>query len=139
MRLIFFLAGSGKPREVQVSLLHNPSHLEAVNPVSLGKTKAKQDDLGSQEKVLNVQLHGDAAHAGQGIIYESLAIGKMPKYSVGGSIHVIVNNQIGKINKTVFIFEDGLSNRTFRIYMERSIVNGIFKFNIRSVQLWNIP
>ena len=90
-----FLAGSGKPHEVQVSLLHNPSHLEAINPVSLGKTKAKQDDLGSQDKVLNIQLHGDAAHAGQGVIYESLAIGKMPKYSVGGSIHIIVNNQIG--------------------------------------------
>lgn len=78
-----------------VTILNNPSHLEAANPVSLGKTRAKQDDYGSFDSVLNVQLHGDAAHSGQGVVYESLTVGKVPKFDVGGTIHMVVNNQIG--------------------------------------------
>ena len=111
-----------------MTLLHNPSHLEAVNPVSLGKTKAKQDDLASQEKVLNVQLHGDAAHAGQGIIYESLAIGKMPKYSVGGSIHIIVNNQIGNNYK-----------RIRKLIKSKNYQYFIFSSKECSSLEWNVP
>jgi 2-oxoglutarate dehydrogenase E1 component len=69
-----------------VSLLHNPSHLEAVNPVALGKTKAKQDDYPQKEgveKVLSLQLHGDSAYAGQGIVPESLQMAYLTEFSVG--------------------------------------------------------
>jgi len=82
-----------------VSLLHNPSHLEAVNPVALGKAKAKQDDYPSHaegvEKVLSLQLHGDSAYAGQGIVPESLQMAYLNEFSVGGTVHMIVNNQLG--------------------------------------------
>lgn len=61
----------------------------------MGKVRAKQDDYSSFDKVLNVQLHGDAAHAGQGVVYESLTLGKVPKYDIKGTIHMVVNNQIG--------------------------------------------
>ncbi|KAJ3394106.1 hypothetical protein HDU84_000134 [Entophlyctis sp. JEL0112] len=94
---------------VHVSLLHNPSHLEAINPVTAGKTRAKQFDLlkamvGNSEsssmcdigdKALCVQLHGDSAFAGQGVVMETLALSNLPHYTCGGSIHLIVNNQIG--------------------------------------------
>ncbi|KAL4472230.1 hypothetical protein ABPG72_013863 [Tetrahymena utriculariae] len=87
--------GTGcKERPINVSLLHNPSHLEAVNPVSMGKARAKMDEKNKAE-VLNIQLHGDAAFSAQGVVYESFALGKVPKFSVGGTIHMIVNNQIG--------------------------------------------
>ncbi len=75
-----------------MSLLHNPSHLEAINPVSLGKARAKQDDVNSSKSVLNVQVHGDSAFAAQGIVYESLVLSKVAKYSVQGSVHIVVNN-----------------------------------------------
>ena len=61
----------------------------------MGKTRAKQDDYNSFEKVLNVQLHGDAAHSGQGVVYETITLGKVPKYDIHGTIHMVVNNQIG--------------------------------------------
>lgn len=76
-------------------MLHNPSHLEAVNPVSMGKTKAKQDAQKDLNNIFNVQLHGDAAFSGQGVIYESLAISKTPAFNIGGTVHVICNNQVG--------------------------------------------
>lgn len=61
----------------------------------MGKTRAKQDDYSSFDKVLNIQLHGDAAHTGQGVVYESLALSKVDKYTVKGTVHMVVNNQIG--------------------------------------------
>jgi 2-oxoglutarate dehydrogenase E1 component len=82
---------------VHLSLLPNPSHLEAVNPVVLGKARATQvaigDDEGSQ--VLPVLLHGDAAFAGQGIVAEILSFSGLPGYGTGGTIHFIINNQVG--------------------------------------------
>lgn len=81
-----------------VSLAFNPSHLEAVNPVVLGMTRAKQrqrKDTGERKKVLPVIIHGDAAFAGQGVVSETLQLSKLKGYTVGGSIHVIVNNQVG--------------------------------------------
>lgn len=89
--------------QVNVSLLHNPSHLEAINPVAAGKVRAKQMDLlessssGCEigDKALCVQLHGDAAFSGQGVVTETLSLANLPHYSCGGSIHVIVNNQVG--------------------------------------------
>ncbi|MBI1401996.1 MAG: 2-oxoglutarate dehydrogenase E1 component [Porphyrobacter sp.] len=83
---------------VHMSLVPNPSHLEAVNPVVLGKTRAQQairDDLAKKEQVLPVLIHGDAAFAGQGVVWESLSLSGVPGYDTGGCIHFIINNQIG--------------------------------------------
>ncbi|MFO6447665.1 2-oxoglutarate dehydrogenase E1 component [Erythrobacter sp. NE805] len=83
---------------VHMSLVPNPSHLEAVNPVVLGKTRAQQairDDLKKKDQVLPVLIHGDAAFAGQGVVWESLSLSGVPGYDTGGCIHFIINNQIG--------------------------------------------
>ncbi|KNE63048.1 oxoglutarate dehydrogenase (succinyl-transferring), E1 component [Allomyces macrogynus ATCC 38327] len=86
---------SGK--RVHLSLVANPSHLEAVNPVVEGKTRAIQFYAGDNErsKAMPVLLHGDAAFAGQGIVYETLGFADLPQYATGGTVHIIVNNQIG--------------------------------------------
>ncbi len=86
--------------KVHMSLVPNPSHLEAVNPVVLGKVRANQtirDDLGkgNHTQVLPVLLHGDAAFAGQGIVWECLGFSGIRGYNTGGCIHFIVNNQVG--------------------------------------------
>ena len=83
---------------VHLSLTANPSHLEAVNPVVLGKARAKGDQLGDtpeRTKVLPILLHGDAAFAGQGIVAECLQLSGIRGHRTGGTIHIIVNNQIG--------------------------------------------
>lgn len=82
---------------IHLSLTANPSHLEAVNPVVLGKVRAKQAQKkdSSRRQVCPVLLHGDAAFAGQGIVPESLAMSGLTGYNAGGCIHFIVNNQIG--------------------------------------------
>ncbi len=83
---------------VHMSLVPNPSHLEAVNPVVLGKVRAQQvhrDDLDKHEQVLPVLIHGDAAFAGQGIVWECLGFSGVRGYNTGGCIHFVVNNQIG--------------------------------------------
>lgn len=86
-------------RKVHLSLVANPSHLECVNPVVLGKARAKQYYCGNKEddtrNVVPILLHGDAAFAGQGVVYESMQLESVPDFNVGGTIHVIVNNQIG--------------------------------------------
>ncbi len=82
---------------VHISLTDNPSHLEAVNPVVLGQVRAKQffhKDL-ERKKVIPVLMHGDAAFAGQGIVAECFAMSGLPGHNIGGTIHIIVNNQIG--------------------------------------------
>jgi len=82
---------------VHVSLTDNPSHLEAVNPVVLGQTRAKQFFHGDKErkKVIPILIHGDAAFAGQGIVAECFAMSGLPGHNTGGTIHFIINNQIG--------------------------------------------
>ncbi|KIT17614.1 2-oxoglutarate dehydrogenase E1 component [Jannaschia aquimarina] len=82
---------------VHLSLTANPSHLEAVNPVVLGKVRAKQDQLDDTErtKVTGVLLHGDAAFAGQGVVAECFALSGVRGHRTGGTIHLVVNNQIG--------------------------------------------
>ena len=83
---------------VHLSLTANPSHLEAVNPVVLGKVRAKQDQLSDQAHrgaVLPILLHGDAAFAGQGIVAECFQLSGIRGHRTGGCIHVVVNNQIG--------------------------------------------
>ncbi|KAI4143082.1 MAG: hypothetical protein LQ340_007120 [Diploschistes diacapsis] len=87
---------SGK--RVQLSLVANPSHLEAEDPVVLGKTRAIQhynNDEKDFTTAMSVLLHGDAAFAAQGIVYESMGFHSLPAYSTGGTIHLVVNNQIG--------------------------------------------
>ena len=82
---------------VHISLTDNPSHLEAVNPVVLGQVRAKQffhKDI-KRKKVIPVLMHGDAAFAGQGIVAECFAMSGLPGHNIGGTIHIIVNNQIG--------------------------------------------
>jgi 2-oxoglutarate dehydrogenase E1 component len=83
--------------KVHLSLLPNPSHLEAVDPVVLGKARAIMTLKGDKhgKKVLPVLLHGDAAFAGQGIVAECLAFSGLPGYGTGGTIHFIINNQVG--------------------------------------------
>ncbi|GAB5375081.1 MAG: 2-oxoglutarate dehydrogenase E1 component [Acuticoccus sp.] len=82
---------------VHLSLTANPSHLEIVDPVVLGKVRAKQDQLGDTERtqVLPLLLHGDAAFAGQGVVAECFGLSGLRGHRTGGSIHVIINNQIG--------------------------------------------
>jgi len=84
--------------KVHMSLVPNPSHLETVDPVVLGKVRAQQvfrDDLGKHVQVVPVLIHGDAAFAGQGIVWECLGFSGVRGYNTGGCIHFIVNNQIG--------------------------------------------
>ncbi|KAA0177736.1 hypothetical protein FNF27_00908 [Cafeteria roenbergensis] len=97
----------------RVSMLHNPSHLEAVNPVAMGKTRAKRDGAGSASKwatpaaataqsgpgagsadAMCLLVHGDGAFSGQGVVWESLAMATLPGFNVGGTVHVVVNNQV---------------------------------------------
>jgi len=82
---------------VHVSLTDNPSHLEAVDPVVLGQTRAKQffHKDSKRNKVIPILIHGDAAFAGQGIVAECFAMSGLPGHNTGGTIHIIVNNQIG--------------------------------------------
>jgi 2-oxoglutarate dehydrogenase E1 component len=91
---IFRAAGG---REVEIHLVSNPSHLEAVDPVVMGRTRAKQMRRGEngRAKVLAITMHGDAAFAGQGICAETLNMADLPGYTVGGGINIIVNNLIG--------------------------------------------
>ncbi|KAA2214572.1 2-oxoglutarate dehydrogenase E1 component [Teichococcus oryzae] len=85
-------------RQVHLSLQPNPSHLEVVDPVVAGKVRARQDmagDTKGRRSVMGILLHGDAAFAGQGVVYETLAMSQLIGYRTGGTVHVIVNNQIG--------------------------------------------
>ncbi|XP_056273665.1 2-oxoadipate dehydrogenase complex component E1 isoform X1 [Pseudoliparis swirei] len=96
----------GAPKPIHVTMLPNPSHLEAINPVAQGKTRARQQlrqegdyspEDGAQpgDRVVCLQVHGDGAFPGQGIVPETLTLSNLPHYRVGGSIHLIVNNQVG--------------------------------------------
>jgi 2-oxoglutarate dehydrogenase E1 component len=83
-------------KEVYLKLVPNPSHLEAVNPVLEGFTRAKIDLLyHDYSKILPITIHGDAAAAGQGVVYETVQMSQLPGYKTGGTIHFVINNQIG--------------------------------------------
>ncbi|WP_414690501.1 multifunctional oxoglutarate decarboxylase/oxoglutarate dehydrogenase thiamine pyrophosphate-binding subunit/dihydrolipoyllysine-residue succinyltransferase subunit [Nocardioides sp.] len=90
-----FLSGQGD--RIKVSVAANPSHLEAVDPVLEGITRAKQDvlDRGADYPVLPLLIHGDAAFAGQGVVAETLNLSQLRGYRTGGTIHLVVNNQVG--------------------------------------------
>jgi 2-oxoglutarate decarboxylase len=88
---------SASGREIVVSVAFNPSHLEAVDPVVEGIVRPKQDRLGDvrRERVIPILVHGDAAFAGQGVVAETLNLSQLEGYTTGGTIHLIINNQIG--------------------------------------------
>ena len=86
--------------KIRVTMAFNPSHLEAVNPVVLGRTRARQDEISggaevAEKKVVPLLIHGDAAFAGQGVVAEVLQMSELDGYRTGGTIHVVTNNQIG--------------------------------------------
>ncbi len=83
--------------KLEVSLCFNPSHLEYVNPVAMGRTRAKQDRIGDQERRrgLALLIHGDAAFAGEGVVQEALNLSFLQSFTTGGALHVILNNQLG--------------------------------------------
>ncbi|MEZ6040415.1 MAG: 2-oxoglutarate dehydrogenase E1 component [Planctomycetaceae bacterium] len=84
-------------RNVHLTLCFNPSHLEFVNPVALGRLRAKQDHDGDFERRNScvILIHGDAAFAGEGVVQETLNLSELPGYQTGGTVHIIVNNQVG--------------------------------------------
>lgn len=84
-------------REIHLNLHYNPSHLEYVNPVVLGSIRARQDVMSDagRDRGVPVLLHGDAAFAGEGIVGETMMLAQLPHYDVGGTLHIIVNNQVG--------------------------------------------
>src|SRR5580704_4628089 len=96
-------------REVEIHLVSNPSHLEAVDPVVIGRTRSKQQRRGADGRklVVPIVMHGDAAFAGQGICAETLNMAGVEGFNVGGSVHIIVNNLIGFTTAP----EDGCSSR----------------------------
>ncbi|KAJ2783207.1 hypothetical protein GGI18_003541, partial [Coemansia linderi] len=94
----------GCSSDLHVTMLHNPSHLEAVNPVVAGYGRAKQMYLFDKntdpgcalgDRLIGIQIHGDAAFTGQGVIMETLGLSNLPHFSLGGTVHIIINNQIG--------------------------------------------
>lgn len=87
----------GSSKLLRLSLAANPSHLESVNPVVIGQCKAKQMYIDDKEmkRVIPLLIHGDAAFSGQGLVSETFELSNLPDYTVGGCIHVIINNQIG--------------------------------------------
>lgn len=86
-----------KGNEIYLNMLPNPSHLEAVDPLVYGTTRAIQEHMkdNTRSKAMGVLVHGDAAVAGQGIVYESLQLQDLVDYTTGGVIHIVMNNQVG--------------------------------------------
>ncbi|MEO1619197.1 MAG: thiamine pyrophosphate-dependent enzyme, partial [Planctomycetota bacterium] len=82
---------------IHISLCFNPSHLEFVNTVAMGRTRCKQDHRGDQERrdAMTILVHGDAAFAGEGIVQETLNLSELDGYRVGGTLHIVINNQVG--------------------------------------------
>ena len=113
--------------KVHVSLTPNPSHLSSVNPVVQGRVRAKQSlavDDQERRKIVPVIVHGDAAIAGQGVVYETMQLGGLPGYTVGGTLHVVINNQIGFTT----LPKDGRSTR-YCTAIARTFASPVFHIN----------
>jgi 2-oxoglutarate dehydrogenase E1 component len=113
-------------QRVHLSLCFNPSHLEFVGPVALGRMRAKQDRYGDSEgaRGLAILIHGDAAFAGQGVVQETLNLSQLPGYRTGGTMHVIVNNQVGFTTSP----EEGRSS-TYATDVAKMLQSPIFHVN----------
>ncbi len=113
-------------RKVHLSLCFNPSHLEFVNPVALGRLRAKQDRSGdlARERGLTLLIHGDASFIGEGVVQETLNLSELEGYRVGGTLHVIVNNQLGFTTSA----EDGRST-TYASDVAKMLQSPIFHVN----------
>jgi 2-oxoglutarate dehydrogenase E1 component len=94
-------------KNVHLHISANPSHLESIDPVTLGEVRAKLTRFKDEKKILPILIHGDASFAGQGIVYETMQMMHLPGYDVGGAVHIITNNQIGFTT----LPEDGRSTR----------------------------
>ncbi|KAJ0403177.1 hypothetical protein P43SY_005171 [Pythium insidiosum] len=113
-------------KSVHVSLLHNPSHLEIINPVTTGKVRAKLD---SGANAMAFMLHGDAAFSGQGCVPEGLSLSQLPSFTTNGSVHLIVNNQVGFTTT----YKDGRSTR-YASDIAKGIEAPVLHVNGESVQ-----
>lgn len=93
----YHMGFTGQVNNVTVTMVANPSHLESVNPVMLGQVFAEQTEKKDihKTKIVPLQIHGDASLAGQGVVYETLQLMNLPGYTTGGTVHLVVNNQIG--------------------------------------------
>ena len=116
-------------REVALAVVPNPSHLEFVNPVVEGIVRARQDIKGERVSKLAVLLHGDAAFAGEGIVAETLNLSQLPGYTTGGTIHIVVNNQLGFTTPP----EEGRSS-TYSTDIAKMIQAPIFHVNSDDVE-----
>jgi len=116
--------------EVHLTLCPNPSHLEAVNPVVEGLTRAKIDHyLNSEDKIVPVLVHGDAAIAGQGIVYEVIQMALLDGYRAGGTIHIVTNNQVGFTTN----YLDGRSS-TYCTDVAKTTLSPVFHVNADDVE-----
>ena len=117
---------TSKGRKVRVSLCFNPSHLEYVDAVALGRMRSRQDRFGDSDRTkgMTILIHGDAAFAGQGIVQETLNLSELPGYRTGGTLHVVVNNQIGFSTSP----EEGRSN-TYATTVAKMLQVPIFHVN----------
>lgn len=115
--------------EVALAVVPNPSHLEFVNPVVEGIVRARQDIDGERSRKLAVLLHGDAAFAGEGVVAETLNLSQLPGYTTGGTIHIIVNNQLGFTTPP----EEGRSS-TYSTDIAKMIQAPIFHVNSDDVE-----
>jgi multifunctional 2-oxoglutarate metabolism enzyme len=117
---------SSEGKEITVSVAFNPSHLEAVNPVVEGIARAKQDRTGDtqRERVIPILIHGDAAFAGQGVVPETLNLSQLEGYTTGGTIHLVINNQLGFTT----VPEDGCSG-AYSTDIAKAIVAPVFHVN----------
>ncbi len=117
------IANSGK--EVKMTLAPNPSHLESVGPVVEGITRAKIDnELNGQEEALPIVIHGDASVSGQGVVYEVIQMAHLAGYKTGGTIHIVINNQIGFTTN----YTDGRSS-TYSTDIGKTTLSPVFHVN----------
>lgn len=118
-------------KEIAISLLPNPSHLEAVDPVVQGMARALTDQRhgGNSKKVVPIMIHGDAAMAGQGVVYEVIQMALLDAYKVGGTIHITTNNQIGFTTN----YTDGRSS-TYCTDVAKTTLSPVFHVNADDVE-----
>ncbi|GMF54860.1 unnamed protein product [Phytophthora fragariaefolia] len=114
-------------KKVHVSLVHNPSHLEIINAVAAGKVRAKNDD-DANTNAMALLLHGDAAFAGQGCVPEALTLSQLPDFETGGSVHIVVNNQVGYTTT----YPDGRATR-YASDIAKSIESPVLHVNGESI------